>query len=401
MTATAVERRAGVRASLRGMPRPVLYLLSGVMVNQLGAYVQTFLLLYLAVRGFSTGQAGVALTVYSAGTVCGTLLGAELTQRLGPRTTITAAMTVSAVSVASVPALSVPRLYPVLLIVTAMAGLATQAYRPAAAVLLSDLAPEGQRVMAFSMMRIALNAGAAGTPLLAAALIVVDWNLLYWIDGGTALAYAILALTLLPRTEAPREEPSGRRTAYRVLLRDGRYLLFLGSVLLGTLVYIQYTVALPLKLRAEHQPVWLYSAALTTSSVILVCCELKVTSYVRHWRPHLAVCSGTVLVGLGMAGYGLVAGSVSLVIASTVVFVVGVMISGPTMFAYPASFPDAVRTRYVGAHQAVFGLGMAIGPAVGVLGWLRLGGGVWYACGLVNLVSAGCAWVAMRRPVRG
>jgi hypothetical protein len=55
------EARTGVFAVLRATPVPVKYLLCGMVVNQLGAFVQTFLILYLTFRGTSVGFAGLCL----------------------------------------------------------------------------------------------------------------------------------------------------------------------------------------------------------------------------------------------------------------------------------------------------------------------------------------------------
>jgi len=394
------SRSVGVFGILLATPLSVRYLLGGVLINQAGAFVQTFLVLYLTIRGFSVGSAGIALTVYSAGSVCGTLLGAELTNRLGPRLTITGAMTVSAVFVGLVPVLSRPSLFGVLLVAMAVAGLATQSYRPAAAVLLSDLMPAEHRVMAFSMMRIALNIGAAVGPLVAAWLILIDWNLLFLIDAATALAYSALSLVLLPSTppalDDDTESAADKRSAYSAMLHDGAYLLFLASALLASAIYVQYTVALPLKIVADGHSPALYSAVLTSAAVVLVLCELKITTYVRRWRPAVAAAGGTALMAVGIAGYAVPDRSDVVIIVATVVFVFGVMISGPTVFAYPATFPAAVRARYIGAQQAVFGLGLAIGPTLGVLAWRGLGNGIWPVCGGVGVVAALCALVGMR-----
>lgn len=402
VTTTKADAPSGVFAVLRATPTPVRYLLGGVLLNQLGAFVQTFLVLYLTVRGFSLDRAGAALTAYSAGAVGGTLLGGELTHRVGPRNTIVGTMVTSALILGFVPWLSTPGAFGILLGTVALAGLAGMAYRPAAAVLLSELMPQEHRVMAFSMMRIALNIGAALAPLIAAGLILVDWSLLFWLDAGTALAYAVLAFALLPRTAAVPEEAApaeDKRSAYAVLLRDGRYLLFLTSTLLAAAIYVQYTVALPLKLLAEGHPAALYSAVLTTSSTVLILFELKITTYVRHWPPYLAGASGTALMGLGLAGYGLAGRSVAVIIISTVVFVFGLMVCGPSTFAHPSRFPAAVRARYIGVHQAMFGLGLALGPTLGVLAWGALRNGVWAVCGGVGVVAALCALVGMRESV--
>ncbi|MHC0429399.1 MFS transporter [Streptomyces sp. O3] len=403
--------------TLRATPNSVRYLLGGVLINQMGAFVQTFLVLYLTARGMTFGHAGVALTAYSAGAVLGTLLGGELTHRIGPRATIVSAMATSALILAFVPLLSRPSLFGVLIVAVAAAGLATQCYRPAAALMLSELMPQEHRVMAFSMMRFAMNVGAAVGPLIAAGLILVNWNLLFWFDAATAAVYAFLAFALLPELPAGRDSAAAdknenedgngenadadaaepvaeKRSAYAVLFRDTKYLLFLASVLLGSVIYVQSTVALPLKITAEGHPAGLYSAVLTASSLILITCELKITSYVKNWRPYVAGAAGTALMALGAAGY--VMDASALIILSAAVFVLGVMVSGPTMFAHPASYPAPVKARYVAAHQATFGLGLAIGPTLGVLAWGSFGDGLWLLCGAVGLGAALCAQLGMR-----
>jgi MFS family permease len=404
VTATATTSTAGVFATLKATPPSVRYLLGGVLLNQMGAFVQTFLVLYLANQGMSLGQAGASLAAYSVGAVFGTMLGGELTHRFGPRTTIGAAMAASAVLVGTLPLLAHPERFWALLVVVALAGLATQAYRPAAAVLLSDLMPEEHRVMSFSMMRLALNVGAALGPLIAAGLILIDWDMLFYFDAVTALLYAGLAFVLLPPTPADQTGKAveaadeDKRSAYALMLRDGKFLLYLASMLLSAIIYVQYTVALPLKISAEGHPTALYSAALATSSVILIVCELKITSYVRHWRPNIAGMVGTTLLGLGLAGYGFSTGSSAVIIVSTVVFVSGLMISGPTMFAHPAKFPTPVKARYVASSQAMFGLGSALGPPLGVLAWSLFGNGVWLLCGVIGVVAALFALVGMKEP---
>ncbi|MEV6872956.1 MFS transporter [Amycolatopsis sp. NPDC051128] len=395
---------AGVLAVLRRTPTPVRYLLGGVLVNQLGAFVQTFMVLYLVFRGFSAGQAGVVLAAYSIGSILGGLAGGELVHRIGPRATIVTAMVGSAAILAVVPLFGRPGLLVPLSVALLLAGLATQSYRPAAAVLLSELMSDDDRVMGFSMMRIALNLGAALSPLIAAGLILVDWNLLLWFDAATALLYAGLAIRLLPDLRVERETTtaapsrSGTRAAYSTLLRDGRFWFFLASVLIGSIVYVQYTVALPLKISAEGHSTGLYSVVLVTASAVLILCELKITSYVTRWPGHVAATAGTVLMGLGVAGFGISGGSAVALVACTVVFVFGIMINGPTMFAYPSTFPSAVKARYISAHQATFGLGMALGPLFGVATWIALGNGVWWLCGGLGLVAALCALLGMTAP---
>jgi hypothetical protein len=140
---------------------------------------------------------------------------------------------------------------------------------------------------------------------------------------------------------------------------------------------------------------------LTLSSVILILCELKITTYVRRWPPYLAGVVGSTLIGLGLAGYGWATHTFAApIVIGTVVSVAGLMVCGPTMFAYPATFPVAVKARYIGAQQAVFGLGLALGPGLGVLAWEALANGFWLLCGVLGVLAGLFALLAMRdRPV--
>lgn len=408
------EAPISVTETLRATPVTIKYLLGGVLINQLGAFVQTFLVLYLTHRGVSFYVAGLCLGAYSVGTIFGTMLGGEATERFGPRATIVVAMAGSAPLVASIPWLSRPGLIAPLLAVVALAGLLAQAYRPAAAVLLSDLMPERHQVMAFSMMRIALNTGAALAPLIAAGLILVDWNLLYWLDGATTLVYSALAFALLPRHtaaaapadgDAPAEQPDaaqdgpvvGGRAAYAAMVRDRRYLFYLAAVLLGTIAYVQSSIALPLQVVADRYPTGLYSAVLTVSSLVLITCELKITTYIVRMPTAAAVGVGHLVNSLGFAVYALGAHSAGFIIVGAVLAVSGLMIAGPSMFAHPATFPSALRARYIATMQAVAGLAMAVGPLFGVFVWSRTGGSFWVLCAAVNGVAGLLAMAGLKR----
>jgi MFS family permease len=398
----------GVFATLKATPAPVRNLLVGVLINQLAAFVQTFLLLYLTFQGVSAGVAGLCLAAYSVGSIFGTVLGGELTHRFGPRVTIVSAMALAGPLVASIPWLSRPGTFWLLIVVVALAGLVTQSYRPAAAVLLSDLMPEQYQVMAFSMMRIALNIGAALAPLIAAGLILVDWDLLYWLDGATALLYSALAFVLLPKKTMPAgAEPTGtdtgakpatdRRSVYAAMVRDKKFLYYLAAVFLGTITYAQSTTALPLEVVADKYPTSLYSAVLTISSIVLITCELKITTYITKLPTHVAVFLGHFVNSLGFAVYALSSRSGVFVLVGTVLAVSGLMIAGPSMFAHPAKFPAGMKARYIGTMQAVVGLASAIGPVFGVFAWSRIGGGFWLLCGVLNGVAGLLATAGLKR----
>lgn len=393
---------AGVLATLRAMPNPVRFLELGVFVNQAGAFLQAFLVLYLVHRGFSIGQAGTALATYGAGSVVGLLFGGGFTDRLGPRTTIIGAMSASAALTVSVSFLSS---YAAILAVVAAAGATTQSYRPAASAMLARLTTPEHRVMVFAVNRLAVNLGALAGPLIAAGLASISWNLIFWGDGATSVAYALIAVFLLPRQEKAAEDGSGPaarpRLSTRVLLADRRFTAYLFMIFVNAVVYIQMMAVLPLSVRRAGHPTVVYSTLLGLSAAMLIALELLVTTKVQTWLPRRAAALGFVLLGAGLVGFGL-PGGVPVLVAAMIVATFGEMVGGPMIFAWPAEVaPEGAEGRYLGTTQAMFGLGQAVGPLFGVALWESVHGRLWAWCGVGSAVCVAAAWYGMHKPASG
>jgi predicted MFS family arabinose efflux permease len=256
--------------------------------------------------------------------------------------------------------------------------------------------------MVFALYRLALNVGSTAAPLLGAALILVSYNLLFWGEAVTSTAYAVIALAALP-PRAPRQAEEGGsvslagRWALAAVLADRRYALFLFALLINAMVYVQYLSVLPLAMRADHLAVAWYAFAVAMNAAIVITCELLMTKLTQRWPARVVALIGFALLGFGQALYSVPAGLV-VFIGGTLIWTLAEIIAGPTMLAYPANAgPPRLKSQYVGASQAVFTLGFAIGPALGVLGWNLIGGRVWWLCGVVSLLGLALAWYGMRK----
>ncbi|MEV6521832.1 MFS transporter [Longispora sp. NPDC051575] len=391
---------AGILVTWRESPLAAKALLVGILVNRLGAFIQIFLVLFLTLRGFSTVQAGVALGVYSVGAVAGSLIGGELSDRLGPRRTILASMAGTAAMVLAVLYL---HSYPAMLAAVALVGAMTALYRPAAKSLLSELTPMHRQVMIFAMYRLAYNISTTAAPLVGAALVAVSYDLLFWAEAVACGAFAVIAGIALPRrgaplpdgVEAPEKEPAG---SYLVVLRDGRYVLFLLALLVNAAVYTQYLSALPVAMQSHGLNTAWFSAMLALNGFIVITCELLVTKVVQTWPMRVTVAVGFVLLGGGLACYTLPIGVAAFVLG-TLVWSLAEVVAGPTMFAYSAvASPERHRGRYIGAQSAVFGIGSAIGPVVGLSLWNRVHNDVWWWYAAATAVGIAAGWFGMRAP---
>lgn len=396
--AAASKDDAGVWITLRESSVPVRAMLAGVLINQLGGFIQTFLVLFLTERGFSSLQAGVALGCYGAGCFLGVLVGGAFSDRLGPRSATFASMAGSAGLLIVVLYV---RNYPVLLTAVTLVGLVGRFYRPAAAAMLSELTPPHRQVMIFAVYRLAINVGTTAAPLLGALLISVSYEVLFWADAITAVLYAVIALLTLPKRPLhPRQTDAAIRRAsgYRAVLADRRYVLFLLATFVNVTVYIQYVSTLPLAMKDAGLAMLWYSVAISLNGFVVITCELLLTKFTQRLQVRLIVSIGFGLLAVGQLMYALPWGA-WVFLAGTLVWTIAEITAGPTMSSYPGRVaPDQLRGRYIASMQTMFNLGAAVGPALGVAVYRAVGSQLWVWCALGSMLGLGLALMGMRQP---
>lgn len=390
---------SGVLATWRQTSRQTRALLAGVIVSRLAGFLQIFLVLFLTHRGYSPRQAGLALGLYGGGVVIGTFAGGWLSDRLSPRMATLISMLGSALLILSILYL---RIYALILLAVVLVSMIGQLYRPAAQAMITELTPAGQLVMVTAMYRLCLNLGTTVTPVIGTALLSVSYNLLFWSEALAAVTYGLIALKFLPNRVRMAEEPSGQEqtapASYFSVLADWRYSAYLVAMLLLSLVYCQYTAALPLAIVKSGLSMWWYSMVVSANAIIVAVCEVAATRFVQTWPLRLIALCATGLLGLGYCFYAIGITPVFLVVG-TLIWTVSEIIGGPTVWSYPGVVaPARLRGRYFGAMQSVFGLGYALGPIIGVALWYRVGQQVWWWAVAVAGLSTLAAQVGMRRP---
>ena len=408
--------RAGVLATWRGMPRQAKALLAGIFVNKLGGFLQIFLVLFLTSRGFSSGQAGLALGLYGAGAVVGTFAGGSLIDRLSARTaTLISMLGSSALLVSIVYFTSYPLLVAVIVLVSAV----SQIYRPAAQSLITELTPPERLVMVTAIYRLCLNLGTSVAPLLGVALASVSYDLLFWGEALAGLTYCVIALFFLPRgrmkaAKAPASDtvPSGLdgfatsqpgtnnpRSGYFQVLSDHRYLLYLLGFLLMHLVYTQYVASLPLAVKAGGVSTWWYGAVITINGAFIVICEVWTTKFVQNWPLRLVQLFGYGLLAAGYAVYAIDMAPVFLVVG-TLLWTLSEILGAPTVWSYPGMVaPAHLRGRYFGALHSTASLGSTVGPILGVLLFEHVGQRVFVWAAVVGVVATIVGRMGMRAEI--
>jgi MFS family permease len=363
-------------------------------VNRLACFVELFLVLYLVGKGHSATAAGLALTAFGAGAVLGVLCGGMLAERVGSRLSIVISMVCAGGSTALLPMVE-----PVggVVALSAVVGVVTQLFRPAALSLLAAAAPAADLVLVMAGYRFGLNVGAVITPLLGALLAAWSWNALFILDAVSSLAFALVAWFRLPRDQMARSRQVERTAAGSARpLRDARFLLTATGLTLIAVVEVQYVSTLPLEVHRSGMTTVVYSVLVALNGLLVIALEPAVTTRLKRWSVRRSLTTGVALIGLGIAAYGL-PGGVAVLVLATIVWTVGEMIGAPAAAAYPSLVANGSSpARYLAISGSAQGLGYAIGPVLGVVVYSASPQLSWLLCAIVGVLAAACTWRGVR-----
>jgi MFS family permease len=379
------QPRPTLREGIRSLPAPVWILCAGTFVNRFGSFVAVFLVLYLRSRGYSIAEAGLVVSFYGVGNVIAAGVGGWTADRFGRRNALALSMFSSAVTLLL---LSQAQSLPLIIVLTTLAGLTGEMYRPAAAALLTDLTPAGERIPAFALNRLAINLGFAAGPAVAGLLAERSFFLLFLGDALTSAAFGVIALTTLPEGVRVRRGEERRGEAVRTMLRDRAFVFFLVSSVLGAFVYFQSQTTFPLHVRASGLSDSDYGLLISLNGLAIVLFELPLVAITQRfpYRPVLTV--GSLLVGLGFA-LNAVANDLPELALTVLIWTLGEIIYAPVASAYVADIaPEHLRGRYQGAWGLTWGLAYVFAPAVGAAIFAWSADGLWLICGLLGLAAA-------------
>jgi MFS family permease len=353
-----------VWSDVRQLPRPAWVLFAGTFINRFGGFVLPFLVLYLTKRGYTATQAGAALSLYGVGSMGANFFGGHLADRVGRRNTIALSMFSSAATLLTLSQMT--RLAPILAL-TFLAGVTAELYRPAAAALIADLTPNGERVTAYALYRLAVNAGFAAGPAVA-GLVAERWFLfLFVVDALTSVIYGIIVLTWLSRESRPNVRRTSARdlSAFRLVLADRRFATLLIASAIISFVFQQGYATFPLHVRASGHSTTLYGELMSLNGGLIIVLELWLTGVTRRFAPRVAIAVGLLLIGVGFGVTGF-AHTATAMAATVVVWTLGEMCFSPVASAYVADIaPEDMRGRYQGLFALTFSFGMVLAPIGG------------------------------------
>jgi len=388
--------QTSLRESLSALPRGAWILFLGTFLNKFGTFVLPFLTIYMTRLGYSSAQAGLAIASYGIGSLCASIAGGHLADRLGRRKTIVLSMFSGALAMLC---LSQARTLPLMIGFAALVGLTGELYRPASSALLSDLVPAGQRVTAFAAYRMAMNAGFAFGPATAGLLAKHSFSWLFFGDAATSVLFGLVAWAALPKGVHHTRSESSICDTVRVVRDDRRFRQALFASLAIALVFVQVLSTMSLAITGSGLSAATYGLMISLNGVLVVLYELPITTITKRYPARRMMALGFMLIGIGFTSNVFVR-TLLLLALTTVLFTLGEMIAMPVAAAYVADLAPAHRRGlYMGTYGLVWSLAFVCGPSLGLLLFSVSPITLWLICGVLGILSAGIIlWEPRLRP---
>ena len=350
------------------MPREVWLLFATNLINRAGMMVLPFLVLYLTRElGFSLSRAGSMLAVYGASAIVFGPIGGRLSDRIGALPVMRVSLIASGLVLLLFP---LAKSFAAVAAMTVLWAGCAEMFRPASLAAITHVVAPEQRRQAFALNRLAINLGMSIGPALGGFLATVSFHAMFAVDAVTTLlAGTLLAVTPWRSFSGVNSEAANRqgsRIGPATILHDGRFLVFLGGVILVGIVFFQHESALPLYLvQYLHLSPAFYGMLFTINTLLIVGLEVPIITATAHWPNRRSLIIGCILFAIGFGALGVIASPAG-VIATVVVWTFGEMLLFPAMSAHMAEIaPENRRGAYMGAYSMSLSISLTVGPWMG------------------------------------
>lgn len=380
------ELRHKIAAVSAVAPRAYWYVWWGTLINRLGGFVVPLLTIYLTtVRRESVVDAGTVVAVFGAGNVLASIIGGQMSDRLGRRVTMLVSMFGGAAAMAG---LGLARDLTEITAMTFVVGFLSELYRPAVLAFVSDVVPQSHRVHAFGLLYWATNLGFAFAAAIGGIVADLDFRILFVADAITMAIYGVIVAVAVPETR-PATVIRTKASALRPPWRDREFVIFVGINLMLVLLPMQLGSTLPVHMASQGFSSATYGMVMAVNGLMIIVIQPMMISWSARHDAQRILIAAALLYGVGLVAHGLAPIAMAHA-AAVVIWSMGEILESPTRSAVVAAMaPASARGRYQGMFVMTWGVGQMVGPKVGTYIWQDVGPtALWASCaGLAALVA--------------
>ena len=382
------------RDSYTGIPRNIWFLSLITLVNRCGAMVIAFIMLYLKDQlHFSIRDAGYVMGCFGAGALLGSYSGGWLTDRLGYYRVQIWSLALNGVALL---AMMLVRDFWWMCGMVFTMSVISEAFRPANSVAINLHCTPETRTRSVSLYRMAANIGWTVAPVVGGLLVAFGWHWLFWVDGLTCIAAALLVRRLLPPSAEPTASkpaaPDEPMVADISPYRDRRFLWFICLTILNAVVFMQFLWTVPVFFKdVYHWPEYQIGLMAALNGLIVFMVEMPLIYRIEGRRTSLYfVRIGLILYALAYLAFQVPPGGIWSALLFTVAISFGEIFVMPFSSNHVYSSMGTTRQgQYVALYTMAYSVANIIGPLLGTQvianwGYTTL----WYSLAVI----AGIVW---------
>ena len=354
----------------KGLSRETWYLSLVILINRSGTMVIPFMTMYATQKlGFSIAKAGFLMSFFGIGSIIGSFFGGKITDAIGYQKVQLFALFGGGIMFITVGYLTA---YLSLCIGILILSIVNESFRPANAAAVAAYSLPENRTRSYSLNRLAINLGWAFGGTIGGFLAARNYHALFWVDGLTNIAAAILLIIVLnkPKTEKTEIKQINEEiilSAYR----DKEYLGFIALTILFAFCFFQMFTMLPVFYKTElHISEDEIGILMAINGLLIAVVEMfLVYNLERKNKPLKFISYGVWLVAISYVLYNLLEGRFILALLSILIITLGEMLSMPFMNTYWISRSnDSNRGQYAALYSMSWATSQIAAPSVG--GWI-------------------------------
>ncbi len=317
-----------------------------------------------------TIEVGIIFTLLSCTSVLFSLVGGALADFIGRRRTLLIGSLGGFLIYLTIAAMIITGQPDILVIgVFVLSSFSGSLVFPSASALVSDVTPDENRFLAYSIYRIMANVGWAIGPLIGAYIYDTGVQFVFLFVSLASIIQFAIVVTLVRESAIPNRWTENRKgTGFNLLSFDKYLVLFGAGTFLITLIASQFSVTLPTYsvLRVgilESQLGYIFAV----NGAVVVIGQYPMTKLMRRFSDVTTMSAGALLYSIGYLLIGF-SSSLQMLMLDMVVITAGENLTSPGINTIVSKIAPSDRTaRYMGFIGMINSTGRAIGPSVGTL----------------------------------
>lgn len=374
-----------------GLSRNSWYLCLVMLINRSGTMVLPFMTIYCTQQlHFTITQAGTIVGLFGFGAITGAFIGGKIIDKFGFYDLQIFALFVGG---AFFILLGYQTTFFNLAVGTFILSLCNESFRPANSTAIAHYSTDESKTRSYSLNRLAVNLGWAFGGAIGGFLASINFHLLFWVDGCTNIAAAVMLLILIPRVEVKAQVKKEMITEVSGSpYRDGVYLVFIGLVILYATCFFQLFTMQPVFYHTQWQlGVRMIGSLMALNGVLIAVTEMVIVHQLegrRHALQYIPI--GVLMVGGGFVLLNLLPGSGWSALLVIIMITYGEIMSMPFMNSFwIARTTVSNRGAYAALYTIAWSTAQSMGPPAGSYLIRRYGYHIfWWILGGICIVAS-------------